>query len=180
MDLRELAIQSAIDDLMFGIHKSQRKAANAHGIARSTLQERLNGRQCHAVAHQNQQRLTPEQEDFLADWILSEDLSGRPPSRVCVREMATCILRMNGDCEPLGQLWVANFVGRHPHVTGAVSRPDESSGNTMTSCHTIQALLELSVCCRVELGLQYPDLRGLDKARITQKVRTKGHTIVGY
>ncbi|KAF2277128.1 uncharacterized protein EI97DRAFT_351311, partial [Westerdykella ornata] len=52
---------------------SQRKAASSYGIPESTLRGRLRGQQPHATAHQNQQRLTPEQEAFLVDWILDED-----------------------------------------------------------------------------------------------------------
>jgi hypothetical protein len=67
MDHREQAIESAIADLRRGVFSSQRKAADAYRIPRSTLQQRLNGRKPNAIAHSNQQRLTPEQETFLAD-----------------------------------------------------------------------------------------------------------------
>ncbi|KAF1931809.1 uncharacterized protein M421DRAFT_27377, partial [Didymella exigua CBS 183.55] len=50
-----------------------RVAACWHGVARSTLQGRRAGQQPHTIAHSNQQRLTPEQEAFLIDWILEED-----------------------------------------------------------------------------------------------------------
>jgi transposase len=104
MDPRELAIQSAICDLNAGVFTSQRKAAKAYGVPRSTLQERINGRQPNAIAHQQQQRLTPEQERFLVDWILDEDLRAQPPSHPRVRDMATRILHINSNYEPLGQL----------------------------------------------------------------------------
>lgn len=84
MDARELAIQSAISDLNAGVYPSQRKAAQAWGVPRSTLQERINGRQPSAIAHHNQQRLTPEQELFLVDWILDEDERARPLTHPCV------------------------------------------------------------------------------------------------
>jgi hypothetical protein len=67
MDHREQAIESTIADLRRGVFSSQRKAADAYRIPRSTLQQRLNGRKPNAIAHSNQQRLTPEQETFLAD-----------------------------------------------------------------------------------------------------------------
>lgn len=172
MDPKELAIQSAIHDLKTGVYKSQRKAADANKIARSTLQERLNGRQGHAVAHQNQQRLTPEQEDFLADWIVDEDAHARPPTRPRVREMATRILHMNGDYEPLGQLWVSHFVARHPRVTDILGRTVESAGTTVVGGHdSIQAFLEVSECIRVELGIQYEDIQQLDETRVAPGVR---------
>ncbi|XPS99888.1 hypothetical protein M3J09_009056 [Ascochyta lentis] len=41
MDTREVAIQSAIADLNAGVFKSQRQAARAYGIPKSSLQSRL-------------------------------------------------------------------------------------------------------------------------------------------
>ncbi|KAH6612997.1 hypothetical protein C7974DRAFT_290663, partial [Boeremia exigua] len=49
MDAREAAIQSAICDLNSGVSTSQRKAARAYGVTRSSLQERLKGRQPNAI-----------------------------------------------------------------------------------------------------------------------------------
>ncbi|KAF1925141.1 uncharacterized protein M421DRAFT_23128, partial [Didymella exigua CBS 183.55] len=63
------------------------KAAQAWDVPRSTLQERINSCQPNAMAHLNQQRLTPEQECFLVEWILEEDSRAQPPSYPRVREM---------------------------------------------------------------------------------------------
>ena len=104
MDPKEFAIQSAITDLESGVFTSRRKAADWYGVAESTLRGRQQGQQPHAIAHQNQQRLTPEQERFLVDWILDEDSRAQPPSHPRVREIAIQILHMNGDYEPLRQL----------------------------------------------------------------------------
>ncbi|KAH6643497.1 hypothetical protein C7974DRAFT_289094, partial [Boeremia exigua] len=103
MDPKEFAIQCAIADLNSGVFTSRRKAAEWYGIAESTLRGRQQGQQPHAIAHQQQQRLTPEQEAFLVDWILDEDSRAQPPSHPRVRKMATRLLRMNGDHQPLGQ-----------------------------------------------------------------------------
>ena len=67
MDARELAIQSAINDLNSGIYSSQRAAAKAYGIPRPTLSARIRGATDSRTSHQHQQRLTPLQEDFLVD-----------------------------------------------------------------------------------------------------------------
>ncbi|KAF1930156.1 uncharacterized protein M421DRAFT_49574, partial [Didymella exigua CBS 183.55] len=40
-------------------------------VPRSTLQERINGRQPNAIAHSNQQWLTPEQERFLVPHFIA-------------------------------------------------------------------------------------------------------------
>ena len=67
MDACETAIQSAIKDLKSGVFTSQRKAAAAYSIPHTLLQARLAGHATHAIAHQHQQQLTPEQEDFVVD-----------------------------------------------------------------------------------------------------------------
>ncbi|KAG9189954.1 CENP-B protein [Alternaria panax] len=158
MDARELALQSAIADLTSGVYTSQRKAAQAWGVPRSTLQERLNGRQPNAIAHSNQQRLTPEQERLLVDWILKEDSRAQPPSRPRVREIATQILRMNGDNEPLGQLWVPHFITRNPRIASIFGRSVESTRTTVALDETVRALRELLERTRIELGIQDEDL----------------------
>ena len=80
MDAREVAIQLAISDLAAGLYTSQRAAAKAYGLPRSTLQDRLRGATTSAISHQHQQLLTPLQEDFLVEWILEEDARACPPS----------------------------------------------------------------------------------------------------
>ncbi|OWY49386.1 CENP-B protein [Alternaria alternata] len=151
MDARELALQSAIADLTSGVYTSQRKAAQAWGVPRSTLQERLNRRQPNAIAHSNQQRLTPEQERLLADWILQEDSRAQPPSRSRVREIATQILRMNGDNKPLGQLWVPHFITRNPRIASIFGRSAESTRTTVALDETVRALRELLERTRIKL-----------------------------
>jgi hypothetical protein len=84
MDPRELAIQSAISDLDASIFTSQRKAAKAYDVPQSTLQERINSRQSHTIAHQQQQRLTLEQERFIVRCILNRNSHAQPPSHLRV------------------------------------------------------------------------------------------------
>lgn len=52
LDVREQAIQSAIRDFEPGVYSSQRAAAAAWGVPRSSLRARLTGRLPHAIAHQ--------------------------------------------------------------------------------------------------------------------------------
>ncbi|KAI0993241.1 hypothetical protein K3495_g14943 [Podosphaera aphanis] len=57
MDLREQAIQDAIRSLESGTFRSQRKAAQAFGVPRTTLQSRIHGSQRHTVARPTERRL---------------------------------------------------------------------------------------------------------------------------
>jgi hypothetical protein len=65
MDARETAIQLAIRNFDAGLFSSQRAAAKAYAIPRSTLAARLQGTQTRRFSHEYQQRLTPDQEEFL-------------------------------------------------------------------------------------------------------------------
>ena len=80
MDFREAAIVAAISGIESGEYTSRRKAAAAYNIPESTLRSRQGGRTSHAIAHQNQQRLTPNQEQDIVEWILQEDNRRHPPS----------------------------------------------------------------------------------------------------
>jgi hypothetical protein len=103
MDPKETAIALAISDLETGVYTSQRAACAAYGVPRATLQDRLKGATKKTTSHQHQQRLTPEQEEYLVKWIIKEDGRAYPPSHARAREMATLILRINGDQNPLGK-----------------------------------------------------------------------------
>ena len=46
------------------------KAANMHGVSKSTLRDRINGATSKIEASQKMQQLSPGEEDTLASWIL--------------------------------------------------------------------------------------------------------------
>jgi transcription initiation factor TFIIIB Brf1 subunit/transcription initiation factor TFIIB len=64
---QEASIAAAINGLSTGIYTSYRKAAKAYNVPKSTLRNRMKGATNHAISHQNQQRLSPQQEEFLAN-----------------------------------------------------------------------------------------------------------------
>jgi hypothetical protein len=127
MDQRESMLQSALADLESGKYTSIRQAAKAYNIPRSTLANRQHGKPPRNVAHEQQQRLTPAQEEFLTEWILEQDLQGYTPSHTRIREMAARILRMNGDVEPLGKAWVPKYIQRNPRVKSVIGRPSKAT-----------------------------------------------------
>ncbi|KAF2229993.1 hypothetical protein EV356DRAFT_474489 [Viridothelium virens] len=86
---REAAMAAASADLDAGISLSINSAADAYGVPRTTLRRRLHGYQIRQKSHQHEQRLSPNQEDFLRDWILEEDTRGYPPSHACCCKMAS-------------------------------------------------------------------------------------------
>ena len=177
MDARETAIQFAIADLNSGVEKSQRAACKKWGIPRSSLQERLNGSKPHAIAHSHQQRLTPEQEEFLVQWILGEDSRAQPPSHPRMREMATRILRMNGDIRPLGRRWIPQFLARNPRVASIIGRKIESARTIAANYNTINEWLELFERTRKMLGIPYENVRNFDETGVALGVCTNQQVI---
>ena len=65
-----------------------RRAARKFHIPYPTLRGRLSGRLPHAVAHQDQQRLSMAQEDELADWILFQASLGNAPTYAQIKDLA--------------------------------------------------------------------------------------------
>ena len=163
MDARELAIQSAINGLNSGLYSSQRAAAKAYGIPLSTLHGRLRGATTSALSHQHQQRLTPSQEDFLVEWILDEDARVCPPSHARTREMATRILRMNGDTQPLGRLWVSHFIKRQPRIASIIGKKLDAQRADAATPEQVRAFLELFERTRIRLNIRTEDTWNMDE-----------------
>lgn len=142
MNQFELNIEAAIAELASEPNKSIRAVAAAYNLSDRTLRRRLAGGTNKRTSHEQQQRLTPLQEQFLVDWILECDQHGYPPSHARTREMAFRILQLGGDNRPLGVIWVRNFVNRNPAVASAIGRKTEASRincttSTLTPCHSI-------------------------------------------
>lgn len=172
MDARELSIQSAIRDFNAGIYPSQRAAAKAYNIPAPTLSARIRGATDSRTSHQHQQRLSPTQEEFLVEWILEEDARACPPSHARAREMANRILRMNGDQQPVGKLWLSHFVRRNPRVSSVVGRKLEAPRAEAATPEQVRAFLELFEQTRQRLGIQLEDIYNMDETGITLGVCT--------
>ena len=166
MPTNEENIQAAIADLRAGIFTSQRKAARAYDVPESTLRERLQGRLPYAIAHQQQQRLSSEQEEFLVQWILKEDERGYPPSHARAREMATRILRMNGDLNPLGRRWISHFIERNPRVASVIGRKIHAERAGAATAEQIQAFYELFERVRKRLNIRAKDTWNIDETGV--------------
>lgn len=114
-EAREQLISSALADMrQTGL--SRKKASAKYGIPPSTLHDRAHGAKSKKQSKTRTQRLTPEQESFLVDWILHEEASGRAPSRRQVVRFAQHILIEAHDEKPIGGRWIDRFLARHPNI----------------------------------------------------------------
>lgn len=85
---------------------SYKNIANKYGIWRSTLTRRHKAiTQSHATKIINQQKLTPQQEAELVQYI--EGLTARrlPPTREMIHNFASTIAK-----EPVSESWVTRFI----------------------------------------------------------------------
>jgi 4-hydroxybenzoate polyprenyltransferase len=123
--VKEKLIDAALEEVRGGV--SQRLAAKRYKVAQSTLSERLHGSQSATTAKTHLQRLSPEQEIFLSDWIRGQEVAGRAPNRRQVARFAQAILKSGGDEEPLGIRWVDRFLRRNPGISMRKKNPLEAA-----------------------------------------------------
>ena len=110
----EGAIQNAVNDVLDGV--SFRQAALRHGVNRQTVANRILGMESRQEAHASEQRLTPDQEQSLVHWILTQEALGYAPSHGLVKELAQRLLQAAGITKPLGKDWLKAFKKRNPAI----------------------------------------------------------------
>ncbi|KAK8012005.1 hypothetical protein PG989_000265 [Apiospora arundinis] len=84
------------------------------GVPKTTLIDRLSGRESSREAAISQQRLSPVQEKHLTDWVLTQEALGLAPTHAQIKELAERVLALKGDHTPLGKNWIAAFFRRNP------------------------------------------------------------------
>lgn len=113
---------------------SIRAVAKAFSISPDTLRRRSQGGKQRVDSHAQQQRLTSNQEDWLADWILRQERAGFAPTHGKVRSIAQAIVHLpllrqaeynnleQQPLPPIGKNWLQGFRRRHPEIHSLKSR----------------------------------------------------------
>jgi hypothetical protein len=70
----EQDLLAALSDIRNG--KSLRLASREWGVPFSTLRNRIQGSESHAIAAESQQKLSKSQEDHLTAWVLTQEALG--------------------------------------------------------------------------------------------------------
>lgn len=113
----EKRVQDATKDLDSGKFSEISEAAEAHGLAFSTLKDRLGGTLSRQKARIPQQKFSPSEENAIKGWILRLDDWGFPPQHQYVKDMALDFLRSHGIATPtLGKNWLTRYLSRHPEL----------------------------------------------------------------
>ena len=128
-DRTEDAIARAIQAYHTGEQPSIRRAAESQGIAYTTLQGRLKGRQSRHKAHELDQSLGDPEERVLVRKIEEIDRRGFPLRVDMVRQMAIKVLQQReqsggiGSKElTLGRHWITRFLNRYTHLASKLVR----------------------------------------------------------
>ena len=99
---------------------SIRAAAETHGIAFSTLRDRIQGATTRVQSHTAQQLLTPIDKKAVLRWIADLENTKFPPRIDHVRQAATLLAG-----KPPGKNWITRFLNRHPHLAAKLTSPIE-------------------------------------------------------
>jgi hypothetical protein len=103
---------AALNDVKNG--KSLKLASREWGIPYTTLQNRNQGQESYTLAAENQQRLSPSQEEHLSNWVLAQEALGVPLTHGQIRQFAGRLLVIKGDNQPPGKRWMEGFLRRNP------------------------------------------------------------------
>jgi hypothetical protein len=71
--------------------------------------------------------------------------------------MATRILRMNGDSNPLSQRWISHFIERNPRVASVIGRKIQAERAQAATLEQVQAFYELFERVRKRLNIRVKD-----------------------
>lgn len=96
--------------------KGLRKIAAECGVPKSTLSDRINGKQSIASFNATKQKLTVAEEDLLADFIAISSDRGCPLRHAAIARYANKILEAQHGAhnhEVVDKQWVQNFLERH-------------------------------------------------------------------
>ena len=127
---------NALADIQRGMAAA--KAAKLWSVPPTTLRDRLRGAEPLKVTKAHCQRLSPSQEESLAQWIRIQGTVEYPPTHTTIRFIASQILANDGDLKPLGKNWIKRFLKRNPSVKTIKGKSIKSARLTNTNTKTIQ------------------------------------------
>ncbi|KAF4339211.1 hypothetical protein FBEOM_6870 [Fusarium beomiforme] len=130
------------------------KAAQACGINRSTLQDRIKGATTPKQAHEHRQKLSAIQERKLRDWIMVQADLGCPVSHQQVRHFANQIAVRNGFPDGVGKHWLQSFMDRNEDVKTLPGKRMDSERYNGASTEHIKAFFMLLMMLAIRIVKQ--------------------------
>jgi predicted HTH domain antitoxin len=144
---------------------SVQRAAEIFDIPRSTLRDRLNGRQYRIEKRANSHRLSTTQEESLIEWILSRDQRGVPPRPSHVQEMANILLQADNPSgfRPIGKNWVSIFTNRRDEIKSRYARRYNHSRAQCEDPKIIKGWFDCLQQIQMQYGIAHEDIYNFDE-----------------
>lgn len=174
----EQRIQLAIEAFRSKAVSSIRKAAELFDVPRSTLQDRLAGRQTAKASRQGLQRLTVEEEDSIVKAALQLHAWGWPLTLKGLDNLATSLLVKKGDLLPLGRDWHLRFFARHPQLKGLISRPMDQARKDAIDLPTLENWFKLYSNIRQTYSIPDQDVYNMDEKGCMKGIGDRSKVIV--
>jgi hypothetical protein len=167
----ENALTAALNAVNAG--EPLRRVARDYGIPEATLRHRQAGREPRNTAHTFRQKLSPAQEQALADWIRVQDTLGLRPTHAQIRMFTSRILLAGGSATGVGKHWLDGFLRRNPRVrTLQTQRMDAARVNRATT-EVIQAWFSLLDLPTIKKVMQ-ADRWNMDETGLIQGIGANG------
>ena len=173
LSLNEADIQLALSSLNANQIQSNRRAAKAFNVPRTTLNDRRAGKPARRDCQPNSKKLTQIEEEVIVNYILDLDQRGFAPTYAAVRDMADKLLAARG-AGKVGQKWPANFVKRTDSLKTSFNRAYDRQRALCEDPVLIRSWFELVEQTKARYGICDKDVYNFDEAGFTMgKITTQ-------
>ncbi|KAF5378013.1 hypothetical protein D9757_009862 [Collybiopsis confluens] len=145
---------------------SRRKIAAKFHVDKATLSRRIEGKQTIQQFNTTKQKLSPAQENALADWILRSAERGQPPTHAQIKTYANAILQKDKgpDYSEVGPTWIYHFLKRHHEISMHWSKALDMQRAQSLNPAAVDHWFELVKEQIVEAGVKPENTYGMDES----------------
>ena len=154
--------------------------ARTHGISRTTLKARIDGRQSRQELAESVQLLKPEQEEALATYIKQMEAWGWPPRVNQVKFLAQELYTANHPQQPnfkIGINWVSKFLGRRTELTSIFSQAMDKERMAMHKEERLAGWFILFEKTVKTYKIEHQDIYNMDEKGFAMGVQSKMRVI---
>lgn len=142
------------------------QAVRLYGVSKTTLYNGIHGRRDQASYGVTKQRLTPEEEESIENWILDIQSWGFPPRISQLLEMAEELLQARGDYKALGLNWTSGFLTRNPMLQSKYSRTLDQERFLAQDPVIIQQWFDFYPSIKAEYGILDEDTYNMNEKMV--------------
>ena len=157
---------------------SQRQTCQIYGVARSTLQARLQGRQSTQTYHASTQRLSSNEEQVLITWIERMTSWGWPPRIQQFEYMVKELLMAKGDKAPLGDHYYQKFLKRHSEFSTKWKRNLDQVRKDAEQPAIFRHWFDLFLSIRTKHGIADEDIYNMDEKGFAMGIADSAKVII--